>query len=157
MLRYIKDYNVEDITTGFLDSDGWDVIELQLQIPSPLSRNYSIVNNVVHDLNAPINIINRFSKNPKSVTMQFEDHSPGTVLSRLEPIGSKTVHVPIQTNDYAYIVFDYEGWYRYNLEVGKAYIVNTNKIFGYENFGKNVRQHLTLRADNDLILYLLKL
>ena len=75
MLRYIKDYNVEDITTGFLDSDGWDVIELQLQIPSPLSRNYSIVNNVVHDLNAPINIINRFSKNPKSVrtTIRIND------------------------------------------------------------------------------------
>lgn len=68
------------------------------------------------------------------------------------------IHIPIETNDQSFFVF---GDKSYNLEIGKAYFINTQRIHGTVNNGITDRVHLIFkipykRADeileNDWIL-----
>jgi hypothetical protein len=64
---------------------------------------------------------------------------------------AKKIHIPLRTNSDAYFTFGDNAERKYNLEVGKAYLVNTNISHGTENLGDTARSHLLCRVDSDFL------
>ena len=66
-------------------------------------------------------------------------HPPGTVIQQhIDNTEFVKVHIPIQTNDQSYFVF---GDSKYNLQEGKAYLINTTNQHGTINQGDTDRVH----------------
>jgi len=64
---------------------------------------------------------------------------------------AKKLHIPLKTNPNAYFTFGENRERRYNLEVGKAYLINTNISHGTENLGDTSRSHLLSRVDSEFL------
>lgn len=78
-------------------------------------------------------------------------HYPGlTVLTHIDG-PAKKVHIPLETNPLAYFTFGDNRERKYNMEVGKAYLINTNISHGTENLGNTPRTHLLSRVDIDYL------
>lgn len=76
-------------------------------------------------------------------------HPPRTVIQQhIDNIEYVKVHIPIQTNDQSYFVF---GDSKYNLQEGKAYIVNTTNQHGTINQGDTDRIHLIFKIPIDTV------
>jgi len=70
-------------------------------------------------------------------------HPPGTKINlHYDNTDFLKIHIPIKTNPDAWMLFDSE---RYNLEVGKAYLVNTTVLHGTDNLGDDDRVHLIFK------------
>jgi hypothetical protein len=78
-------------------------------------------------------------------------HFPGLrVLTHIDG-PAKKIHIPLRTTEDAFFTFGENGERKYNLEVGKAYLVNTDISHGTENLGDTCRSHLLCRVDNDFL------
>lgn len=70
-------------------------------------------------------------------------HPPGTVIQQhIDNTEFVKVHIPIKTNPNSYFSF---GNNNYNLEVGKAYLINTTRNHGTSNNGNSDRIHLIFK------------
>jgi hypothetical protein len=78
-------------------------------------------------------------------------HYPGLCVMTHIDGPAKKIHIPLRTNSDAYFTFGDNGERKYNLEVGKAYLVNTNISHGTENLGDTPRSHLLCRVDSDFL------
>lgn len=78
-------------------------------------------------------------------------HYPGLCVMTHIDGPAKKIHIPLRTNPDAYFTFGDNGERKYNLEVGKAYLVNTNISHGTENLGDTARSHLLCRVDSDFL------
>ena len=63
----------------------------------------------------------------------------------------KKLHIPLVTNEDALFTFGKEREVKYNMKVGKIYILNTNAYHGTENNGKTDRAHFITRIDDSII------
>lgn len=78
-------------------------------------------------------------------------HFPGLrVMTHIDG-PAKKIHIPLKTSPTAYFTFGDAGERKYNLEVGKAYLINTNISHGTENLGEISRSHLLSRVDSDFL------
>jgi hypothetical protein len=74
-------------------------------------------------------------------------HPPGTVIQQhIDNTEFVKVHIPIQTNNQSYFVF---GDSKYNLQEGKAYLINTTNQHGTINQGDTDRIHLIFKIPVD--------
>ena len=74
-------------------------------------------------------------------------HPPNTVIQQhTDNTEFVKVHIPIQTNDQSYFVF---GDSKYNLQEGKAYLINTTNQHGTINQGDTDRIHLIFKIPID--------
>lgn len=70
-------------------------------------------------------------------------HPPGTKINlHYDNTEFLKIHLPIKTNKNALFMFESE---HYNLEVGKAYLVNTTLLHGTDNQGNDDRIHLIFK------------
>jgi len=81
-------------------------------------------------------------------------HPPGTTINQhIDNYEFLKVHMPIKTNKNSFFVF---GDKRYNLEVGKAYLINTMREHGTTNDGDTDRIHLIFKIPIAVVDDLLK-
>jgi hypothetical protein len=78
-------------------------------------------------------------------------HFPGLEVVTHVDGPAKKIHIPLQTNEFAYFTFGDKKERKYNLEVGKAYLINTNISHGTENLGDEARIHLLSRVDSEFL------
>lgn len=70
-------------------------------------------------------------------------HPPGTVIQQhIDNTEFVKVHIPIISNPKSFFCF---GNNNYNLEIGKAYIINTTRPHGTDNQGNTDRVHLIFK------------
>lgn len=102
-------------------------------------------NSTVGTFDVPTELIFGFSKKfleilPFVRQTVISCHPPGSKINLHKDNDEFVkIHIPIIVNDQSYFVFEKN---RYNLKVGKAYLINTDKIHGTENLGDNTRVHL---------------
>ncbi|SUZ84911.1 uncharacterized protein METZ01_LOCUS37765 [marine metagenome] len=78
-------------------------------------------------------------------------HGPGAKILTHKDSDAKKLHIPLITNEDAFFTFGKEREVKYNLKVGKIYILNTNSYHGTENNGKSDRAHFITRIDESII------
>jgi hypothetical protein len=83
--------------------------------------------------------------------LMVSKHFPGLIVKTHVDGPAKKLHIPLRTNKEAFFTFGDNRERRYNLEVGKVYIINTTVSHGTENFGDTSRYHLLSRIDLDFI------
>lgn len=85
-------------------------------------------------------------------------HYPGMFIK--QHIDSKVLklHIPLETNDDAFFVFgENKERGRYNLKVGKVYLLNTGDWHGTENNGTTPRSHIITRITAEQIQHIIRL
>lgn len=83
--------------------------------------------------------------------LMVSKHFPGLRVMNHVDGPAKKIHIPLKTNPNAYFVFGNNRERKYNLEVGKAYLLNTNTIHGTENISDDYRSHMLCRVDSDFL------
>lgn len=84
-------------------------------------------------------------------------HPPGLIVSTHTDGPAKKLHVPLCTNENAFFVFGENRERRYQMEIGKLYIINPLVPHGTENLGNSERVHLLSRIDFEYIPELMKM
>ena len=84
-------------------------------------------------------------------------HGPGAEIKTHKDSSVKKLHIPLETNEEAVFCFGKDREVKYNMKVGKVYILNTNAYHGTENPGKTDRAHFLTRVDETKILDILAL
>lgn len=70
-------------------------------------------------------------------------HPPGTMINQhIDNYEFLKIHIPIKTNKNSFFVFEDK---KYNLEIGKAYLINTMREHGTTNDGDTDRIHLIFK------------
>lgn len=80
-------------------------------------------------------------------------HPPGTTIQQhIDNTEFVKIHIPIKTNKNSFFVFENN---RYNLEVGKAYLINTTREHGTINNGDDDRIHFIFKIPIETVNELL--
>lgn len=78
-------------------------------------------------------------------------HSPGLEIATHVDSKYKKLHIPLYTNETAEFIFGANKERRYQMQVGKIYIINPSVPHSTENFSDKERVHLLSRIDFDYI------
>ena len=90
---------------------------------------------------------------PKCEELSITAHPPGTSIpSHIDKGIHIRIHIPITTNEYAWFQ---HGATKLNLEVGKAYIVNTKRLHSTVNHGTSDRIHILFKVPYALVSQIL--
>jgi hypothetical protein len=83
-------------------------------------------------------------------------HGPTAKINTHTDSSVKKLHIPLVTNEQAFFCFGKDREVKFNMKVGKAYILNTNAYHGTENNGSTDRAHIITRIDEDVIMKVVK-
>lgn len=103
---------------------------------------------VTGNFNSPTELLFGFGKIvvdafPEIRQTVISAHPPGTVINEhIDNNKFLKIHIPIKTNKNSYFVF---GENKYNLEEGKAYLINTTLPHGTSNEGDSDRIHFIFK------------
>jgi len=133
-------------------------IQSNLKDPSKPCPPYDIKNDVdIHpnnDFKVPTELIFGFGKIvveafPEVRQTVISAHPPGTVIGEhIDNDEFVKIHIPIKANNNSFFVFGDE---KYNLEEGKAYLINTTLPHGTTNEGDTDRIHLIFKFPIELV------
>jgi hypothetical protein len=79
------------------------------------------------------------------------EHGPGATIKTHKDSNAKKLHIPLKTNPEAVFTFGEKRELKFNMRVGKIYILNTSAFHGTENFGETTRAHFITRVDETKI------
>jgi hypothetical protein len=78
----------------------------------------------------------------------FSRHKPGVkTLTHHDDLIKKKLHMPLETNEHAFFYFGKNQERRYQMELGKAYLINPAVYHSTDNLGTTDRVHLISRVD----------
>jgi len=145
-LKWTPDVTVDTKNHTVNEIFSW-AIQSNLKDPSKPCPPYDIKhdNSTVGTFDVPTEMIFGFAKKLLEVMPFLRQtviscHPPKTKINfHKDNDEFVKIHIPIIVNDRSYFNFEKN---RYNLKVGKAYLINTDKIHGTENLGDNTRVHL---------------
>lgn len=139
---------------------GW-AIQSNLKDPTKSCPLYDIKhdNEVIGTFDNPTELVFGFAKLiidsiPQIRQTVISAHPPGTTINQhIDNYEFLKVHIPIKTNKNSFFVFEDK---RYNLEVGKAYLINTTREHGTTNDGDSDRIHFIFKIPVAVVDDLLK-
>lgn len=79
------------------------------------------------------------------------EHGPTATIKTHKDSNAKKLHIPLATNEQAVFTFGEHRELKFNMRVGKIYILNTSAFHGTENFGETTRAHFITRVDETRI------
>ena len=79
------------------------------------------------------------------------EHGPTATIQTHKDSNAKKLHIPLATNEQAVFTFGENRELKFNMRVGKVYILNTSAFHGTENFGETNRAHFITRVDETRI------
>ena len=108
---------------------------------------------VIGTFDSPTDLVFGFAKIvidafPKIRQTVISAHPPGTIIQEhIDNDQFLKIHIPIKSNQNSFFVF---GDQKYNLEEGKAYLVNTTRPHGTSNDGETDRIHFIFKFPIEL-------
>jgi hypothetical protein len=79
------------------------------------------------------------------------EHGPEATIQTHKDSNAKKLHIPLATNEQALFTFGENREVKFNMRVGKIYILNTSAFHGTENYGESTRAHFITRVDETRI------